>query len=174
MHLFWLLHCHKAKHWNEDCWCRVHVCLFASFMWNNLIFGDVHRYFSVTPQTTTTTTTTSTTTSSSSSSSSCCFKKVKKKYRYPCNRPWRPIGLWEIKAPHLLDNRLTDGGEVFSLTRLPSFTPKEIGTHSVGGWVDPRAIEEKVSIKRSSRWTCAPYSFDKLSIVKERNIERNE
>jgi hypothetical protein len=47
--------------------------------------------------------------------------------RYPCNRPWRPIGLRDVE---FLDNRLTDGGEVVSLTpRLP-FTPRKIpATH---------------------------------------------
>jgi hypothetical protein len=29
------------------------------------------------------------------------------------------------KIPHFLDNRLTDGGEVVSLTRRPPFTPQE-------------------------------------------------
>jgi hypothetical protein len=44
---------------------------------------------------------------------------------YPCNRVWRPIvGLWDI-----IDNRLTDGGEV-SLTSRLLFTPRKIpGTH---------------------------------------------
>jgi hypothetical protein len=28
---------------------------------------------------------------------------------YPCNRPWRPIELWDVEAPTFcLDNRLTD------------------------------------------------------------------
>jgi hypothetical protein len=25
--------------------------------------------------------------------------KLKKKQSYPCNRPWRPIGLWDVEAP---------------------------------------------------------------------------
>jgi hypothetical protein len=29
------------------------------------------------------------------------------------------------RLPHLLENRLTDGGEVVSLTRRPPFTPQE-------------------------------------------------
>jgi hypothetical protein len=29
------------------------------------------------------------------------------------------------RLPHFLDNRLTDGGEVFSLTRRPSSTPRK-------------------------------------------------
>jgi hypothetical protein len=41
---------------------------------------------------------------------------------YPCNRPRR--------LPHFLYNRLTDGGEVVSLTRRPPFNPRKIpGTH---------------------------------------------
>jgi hypothetical protein len=50
---------------------------------------------------------------------------------YPCNRPWRPIWLWDVEAPMFyLDNRLTGGGEVVSLMRRPPFTPRNIpGTH---------------------------------------------
>jgi hypothetical protein len=34
------------------------------------------------------------------------------------------------RLPHFLDIRLTDGGEVVSLTSLPLFTPRKIpGTH---------------------------------------------
>jgi hypothetical protein len=34
------------------------------------------------------------------------------------------------RLPHFLDNRLTDGGEVVSLTLLPPFTTRKIpGTH---------------------------------------------
>jgi hypothetical protein len=30
------------------------------------------------------------------------------KKNYPCNRPWRPIGLWDVEAPtFFLDNRLS-------------------------------------------------------------------
>jgi hypothetical protein len=37
-------------------------------------------------------------------------------------------GSWDyetLRLPHFLDNRLTDGDEVVSLTRLPPFTPQE-------------------------------------------------
>jgi hypothetical protein len=47
---------------------------------------------------------------------------IKKRQSYPYNRPSR--------LPHFLDNRLTDVGEVVSLTPRPPFTPRKIpGTH---------------------------------------------
>jgi hypothetical protein len=55
---------------------------------------------------------------------------VVKVKRYPCNRPWRLYGCETSRLPRLLDNRLTDGGEVASLTRQPPYTSKKIsGTH---------------------------------------------
>jgi hypothetical protein len=42
------------------------------------------------------------------------------------NRPWRPIGLWDVEAPTFsLGNRLRDGDEFLSLTRRPPFSPQE-------------------------------------------------
>jgi hypothetical protein len=35
------------------------------------------------------------------------------------------LGCERSRLPHLLDNWLTDGDEVVSLTRRPSFTPQE-------------------------------------------------
>jgi hypothetical protein len=41
-----------------------------------------------------------------------------------------PWGCEMSRLPHFLDNRLTDGGEVVSLTRQLPFTPRKIpGTH---------------------------------------------
>jgi hypothetical protein len=37
-----------------------------------------------------------------------------------------PEGCETSKLPHFLDNRLTDGGEVVSLTRRPPVTPRKI------------------------------------------------
>jgi hypothetical protein len=37
-----------------------------------------------------------------------------------------PYGFERSRLPHFLDSRLIDGGEVVSLTRRPSFTPREI------------------------------------------------
>jgi hypothetical protein len=36
------------------------------------------------------------------------------KVKYLCNRLRKPLGLRDIEAPALLDNQLTDGGEVVS------------------------------------------------------------
>jgi hypothetical protein len=41
-----------------------------------------------------------------------------------------PLGLREVEAPTFLDVRLTDGGKVVSLTRLPPFTPQEDSWYS--------------------------------------------
>jgi hypothetical protein len=41
-----------------------------------------------------------------------------------------PQGCETSRLPHFLDSRLTDGGEVVSLTRRPPFTPRKVpGTH---------------------------------------------
>jgi hypothetical protein len=52
-------------------------------------------------------------------------------------------GLWGcemLTIPHFLNKRLIDGGEVVSLTRRPSITPRKIpGTHSVRGGVNYKA-----------------------------------
>jgi hypothetical protein len=55
---------------------------------------------------------------------SCCKSKKKKGKDIP-------VKVCETsRLPHFPDNRLTDGGEVVSLTRRPPFTPRKIpGTH---------------------------------------------
>jgi hypothetical protein len=58
----------------------------------------------------------------------CCITwKAKSLYcrvikRPPWNRPWRPIGLWDVEAPTFsLDSRVTDGGkELHNLNSSPS------------------------------------------------------
>jgi hypothetical protein len=58
-------------------------------------------------------------------------KRKKEGKSYPCNRPWRPIGLWDVEDPTFsLDNRHTDGDEVVSLTPRPPFTPQEDSWYS--------------------------------------------
>jgi hypothetical protein len=39
-------------------------------------------------------------------------------------------GCQKWRLPHLLDNRLSDGGKVVSLTRLQPFTPQESSWYS--------------------------------------------
>jgi hypothetical protein len=53
------------------------------------------------------------------------------KKSYPCNRAWRPIGLWDVEAPIFSrDSQLTDGGKVVSLMHRPPFTPQEDSWYS--------------------------------------------
>jgi hypothetical protein len=54
------------------------------------------------------------------------------RFRENCNvklslySPWRTSGLREVEAPTFSDIRLTDGGEVVSLTRRPHFNAMKI------------------------------------------------
>jgi hypothetical protein len=41
-----------------------------------------------------------------------------------------PYGCESLRLPHLLDNRLTDGGKIASLTRRPPFTLQEDSWYS--------------------------------------------
>jgi hypothetical protein len=57
-------------------------------------------------------------------------QKDKKRKAIPVTDRRDPYGCETSKLPHFLDNRLTDGGEVFSLMHWPPLTPRKIpGTH---------------------------------------------
>jgi hypothetical protein len=50
--------------------------------------------------------------------------KFIKRKNQPCNRQWRAIKMCDFEAPTFsIDNRLTDGGKVVSLTRRPAGRP---------------------------------------------------
>jgi hypothetical protein len=58
------------------------------------------------------------------------ISKAKKGEALPVTGREGPYGCEMSRIPHFLDNQLTDGGEVVSLTRRPPFTPRKIpGTH---------------------------------------------
>jgi hypothetical protein len=70
---------------------------------------------------------------------------TKKRLRYPCYRPWRPVGLREVEAPTILRqtaNRWWQGYQPYTPAALypqVSFL-RFLVLISVRGCVDPRAI----------------------------------
>jgi hypothetical protein len=95
---------------------------------------------------------------------------------YPCNRPWRSIGLSDVQAPtKFLDSRLTDGLEFASLKRWPPFTPpgRFLVLFSVRCWVDPRAIDlrrAKPPSKESCR-LCIGSKTEKSAKAQQRGVD---
>jgi hypothetical protein len=55
---------------------------------------------------------------------------IKKGKVIPATGHEGPQGCEMSRLPHSLDNRLTDGGKVVSLTRQPPFTPQEDSWYS--------------------------------------------
>jgi hypothetical protein len=56
----------------------------------------------------------------------CHIKRKKEGKAIPVIGREGPVGFETSRLPHFLDNRLTVGGEVVSLTRQPPFTPRKI------------------------------------------------
>jgi hypothetical protein len=83
--------------------------------------------------------------------------RTKLRQSYPCNRPWRPTGLWDVEAPtSCLQNRLTGGGEIASLTPSRPLSPgRFLVLISVRGWVEPGPIvwlEGLGKLKKKIQW----------------------
>jgi hypothetical protein len=57
-------------------------------------------------------------------------KDIKKGKSIPVTGPEGPLGCETSRLPHFLDSRLTDGGEVVSLTRWPHLYPQEDSWYS--------------------------------------------
>jgi hypothetical protein len=68
--------------------------------------------------------------------------KVKKGIAIPVTGRGGPWGCEMLRLPHFVNNRLTDGGKVVSLTRRTPFNPLEDSWYSflLRGWVEPRGI----------------------------------
>jgi hypothetical protein len=73
------------------------------------------------------------------------FRNMAKKYSYPCNRPWRPVRLWDVKHS-TFSRQLAHRWQLCCQPYAPAalFTPRNITflllVHiSVRGWVYPRA-----------------------------------
>jgi hypothetical protein len=73
---------------------------------------------------------------------------------YPCNRPWRPIGLWDVEAP-TFSRQSAHRWAVRSVSRAGRSLPPRrfLALIFVIGWVDPRVLlrlERLGQLKKSS------------------------
>jgi hypothetical protein len=64
-----------------------------------------------------------------------------------------PKGCETSRLPYFQNNRLTDGGEVVSLTRRPPFTPRKIpGTHFYYNLSEPQGNSEAGRIRSIEKY----------------------
>jgi hypothetical protein len=87
------------------------------------------------------------------------FKISSKRWSYPCNRPWRPIGLWDVEAPTFSTqsaHRWRRGCQPYTPAALFP-TGRFLVLISVRGWVDPR--EGLIQLKNLVAWGTEPVTF---------------
>jgi hypothetical protein len=73
---------------------------------------------------------------------SCCAYK-RNRQSYPCNRPRRPIGLWDVEAsifPRLSGHIRRWGCQPYAPTGRRLLPGRSLVLISVRGWVDTKAI----------------------------------
>jgi hypothetical protein len=77
-------------------------------------------------------------------------------WKYPCNRPWRPIGLWEVEDPTFSRQSTHRWGDVVILTRRSPLYPPPPQENFwyffyVRGWINPRAISAAGRIRSTEK-----------------------
>jgi hypothetical protein len=69
------------------------------------------------------------------------FRRNKERYSYPCNRPWKPIGLWDVEVPifsRKSAHRWPWGCQPYAPAALNP-QGRFLVVISLKSWVDPKA-----------------------------------
>jgi hypothetical protein len=107
------------------------------------------------------------------SCSQMCSQQLKRK-RYPCYKPWRPLGLLEVEAPTLLrqpGSRWRQNCQPYAPAALypqVSIFLRFLILISVRGWVEPRAIvrpEGLGKLEKSTSWGRKPLDLPVCSLM---------